>query len=147
MKRIAVMGAGSLGTILGAYLTKAGLKVDLIDANREHVDALNKNGATVVGSVEMNVPVSALTPDRMAGIYDVVFYMAKQTYNEAAFQQLLPHVGKNSIIVACPNGLPEAAVAEVFGEGRTLGAPVCYAATMIGPGVSKLTSVDPEKMF
>ncbi len=29
---IAIMGAGSLGTILGAYITKAGYQVDLIDA-------------------------------------------------------------------------------------------------------------------
>ena len=32
IQRIAVMGAGSLGTILGAYLSKAGRDVVLIDA-------------------------------------------------------------------------------------------------------------------
>lgn len=30
--RIAIMGVGSLGTILGAYLTRAGLDVTMVDA-------------------------------------------------------------------------------------------------------------------
>ena len=47
MQKIAIMGAGSLGTILGAYLNKS-RPVDLIDVNKEHVDAINKNGAKVI---------------------------------------------------------------------------------------------------
>lgn len=47
--RIAIMGAGSLGTILGAYVSKAGYDVVLIDPYQEHVDALNKDGAHVNG--------------------------------------------------------------------------------------------------
>ena len=42
IQRIAVMGAGSLGTILGAYRSKAGRDVVLIDAYQAHVDALIK---------------------------------------------------------------------------------------------------------
>ena len=40
--RIAIVGAGSLGTIVGAYLADGGLDVELIDAYQEHVDALNQ---------------------------------------------------------------------------------------------------------
>ena len=47
--RTAVMGAGSLGTIAGALLSKAGLDVVLVDANEEHVNELNAEGARVVG--------------------------------------------------------------------------------------------------
>ena len=39
--RIAVYGAGSLGTILGAYITRAGVDVELINRNKAHVEALN----------------------------------------------------------------------------------------------------------
>ena len=38
--RIAIMGAGSLGTILGAYVSKAGYDVVLFDPFLEDVDAL-----------------------------------------------------------------------------------------------------------
>lgn len=40
IQRIAVMGAGSLGTTMGAFLTRSGYDVTLVDAYREHVDAL-----------------------------------------------------------------------------------------------------------
>ena len=83
------MGCGSLGTILGAYLNQAGLDVMMVDAWKEHVDVLNREGATVTGGVQMNVPVKACTPDQMDGIYDLIIYMAKQTFNEIAIPQML----------------------------------------------------------
>ena len=49
--RAAIYGAGSLGTILGAYITKKGGKIDLINRNVKHVEALQKNGAKVTGTV------------------------------------------------------------------------------------------------
>ena len=60
--RIAIYGAGSLGTILGAYLTKAGLNCELINRNQAHVEALRTQGARVTGTVELTVPVKALLP-------------------------------------------------------------------------------------
>ncbi|SMC42283.1 ketopantoate reductase family protein [Papillibacter cinnamivorans] len=143
--RVAIMGVGSLGTILGAYISKAGRQIDLIDVNKEHVDALNKRGATVIGKVLFNVPVKALTPDQMTGTYDLVFYMTKQTYNETALAQLKPHLGPNSTVCTLQNGLPEPAVAEIVGKERTIGCTVGWGATWIGAGVSELTS-DPAHM-
>lgn len=143
--RVAIMGVGSLGTILGAYISKAGKEIDLIDVNKEHVDALNKRGATIIGKILFNVPVKALTPDQMDGIYDLVFYMTKQTYNETALKQLLPHLGPDSVVCTLQNGLPEPAVADVIGKERTIGCTVGWGATWIGAGVSELTS-DPGHM-
>lgn len=48
--RSAIYGAGSLGTILGAYITKNGGQIDLINHNKAHVAALRAEGARVVGS-------------------------------------------------------------------------------------------------
>ena len=70
--RSAIYGAGSLGMVLGAYITKNGGEIDLINRNRAHVDAMRENGAKIIGTVEMTVPVSVLTPDEMQGKYDVI---------------------------------------------------------------------------
>lgn len=43
--RSAIYGAGSLGTILGAYITKNGGQIDLINHNKAHVAALRAEGA------------------------------------------------------------------------------------------------------
>jgi 2-dehydropantoate 2-reductase len=143
--RIAVMGAGSLGTILGAYITKAGYQVDLIDANAAHVKALNEKGATVVGTVSFNVPVKALMPEEMTGVYDLVIYMVKQTFNETALKQVLEHIDANSTVLTLQNGVPEQAVADIVGAERTIGGTVGWGATWREPGVSELTS-NPDRM-
>ena len=43
--RVAIYGAGSLGTVLGAYMTKNGADVVLVNRNRAHVEALREKGA------------------------------------------------------------------------------------------------------
>ena len=57
MSKYAIYGAGSLGTVLGAYITKNGGEIDLINRNKAHVAALNEHGARITGTVEMTVPV------------------------------------------------------------------------------------------
>ncbi|MEW5784548.1 MAG: 2-dehydropantoate 2-reductase [Bacillota bacterium] len=143
--RVALMGVGSLGTIIGALIVKNGGEITLIEANREHVDALNRRGATVTGELELKTPVSVITPDRMEGIYDLVFYLVKQTDNNEALQQLLPYLGENSVVCTMQNGVPEDAVSAVVGRERTLGCSVGWGATWLEPGVSMLTS-EPAKM-
>ena len=82
MSRYAIYGAGSLGTVLGAYITKNGGQIDLINRNKAHVDALNEKGAQIKGKVEMTVPVTAYTPDEMSGKYDVILLITKQLQNK-----------------------------------------------------------------
>jgi len=144
MKRLAIMGCGSLGTILGAYIAKGGRQVDLIDANKAHVDELNKNGARiqVLGKEGFTVPVNAITPDQMEGVYDIFIYMAKQTYNDVAIPQMLAHSNEKTVICTCQNGIPELAVCKQFDSDRVMGAPVLWGATWVEPGVSNLTQSD-----
>lgn len=140
IERIALMGTGSLGTILGAYITKKGYNIELIDANKAHVDALNANGAKVVGFEEFTVPVKALTPDQMEGTYDLFIYMAKQTYNDVAIPQMLAHCHDKTIICTCQNGVPEPEVVKYYPVEKVMGSPIGWGATWLEPGVSRLTS-------
>ena len=83
MDRVAIIGAGSLGTIMAAVVSTNGGECVLIDTNKEHVDALNKNGATITGYLDLkNIPVKAITPDQMEGIYDIVIILTKQLVNK-----------------------------------------------------------------
>ena len=34
--RYAIYGAGALGTVLGAYIAKAGVEIDLVNRNEKH---------------------------------------------------------------------------------------------------------------
>lgn len=143
--RIAIYGAGSLGTIMGAYLTKAGIPVEMINRNKKHVEALKKNGAAVTGTVSMQVPVTAYLPEEMNGTYDIIFLMTKQLDNAATVTRLKEYLGRDGIICTLQNGLPEPEIAKIVGESRVMGCTVAWGATLKEPGVSELTS-EPDSL-
>ncbi len=142
--KIAIYGAGAMGTVLGALLTKGGLKnVHLITRNQAHVDGLNKKGAViecVADGETMLVSVKALTPAQMQEKYDVIFLMTKQRHNAETLQFLLPYLAENGVICTTQNGLPEESVLSVFGKEKTYGCVASYGAELIGEGKVKLTS-------
>ncbi len=138
--RTAVVGAGSLGTIIGALITKNGGQADLVDSYKPNVDTLNRRGATVTGFLNFSVPVRAYTPEEMTGIYDLVLLTTKQTATPIVMPQLLPHLGDGSLVLTLQNGIPEDLVAQYAGKNRTAGGAVGWGATWLEPGVSRLTS-------
>lgn len=105
--KTAIYGAGSLGTVLGAYLAKAGVDVDLITRNREHVEALNRDGAKIIGTVNMTVPVHALTPDEMTEKYELIILLTKQLDNVNVLKKLQKNMTDDCIVCTLQNGLPE----------------------------------------
>lgn len=133
------MGAGSLGIVLGAYIAEQ-RQVDLIVSSKVTADALNTNGARVVGKINKTVPVNALRSEDLEGTYDLFFYMVKQTANNTAIPLMLDHSHDDTVVCTFQNGLPELAVSEVFSPDRTVGAPVAWGATSIEPGVSILNT-------
>lgn len=145
MKRYAIYGAGSLGTVLGAYITENGGQIDLINRNKAHVAALNEKGARIIGTVDMTVPVKAITPDQMDGTYDVILLMTKQLQNATVVAQLKDHLAEEGVIVTLQNGLPEPGIAEIVGANRTMGCVVEWGATLSEPGVCILTS-EPDSL-
>ena len=138
--RVAIYGAGSLGTILGAFISKAGVPVELINRNKAHIEALKANGAQVVGTMQFCQPVTAYTPDEMSGQYDILFLMTKQQHNAEVVQMLKNYLVPDGVLVTFQNGLPEMQIAEVLGEERVLGSTVAWGATLQSPGVCELTS-------
>jgi 2-dehydropantoate 2-reductase len=143
--KYAIYGAGSLGTVLGAYLTKSGIDIELVNRNIAHTEALKKNGATIKGTVEMNVPVKAITPDEMEGKYDVIFLLTKQLFNKDVVNFLKPFLSEIGVIVTLQNGIPEPGIAEIVGNNHTMGCTVEWGATLAEPGVSILTS-EPDSL-
>lgn len=145
--RAAIYGAGSLGTILGAYITKNGGEIELINRNKVHVEALRSNGATVTGTVNFTQKVTAYTPDEMSGRYDIIFLMTKQQHNGEVVAFLKDYLAEDGVIVTLQNGIPELLIGEIVGEERVLGCTVAWGATMKEPGVCELTSAPDSLTF
>ena len=143
--RSAIYGAGSLGTILGAFITKNGGQIDLINHNKAHVAALKKDGAKVVGTMNFTQKVTALTDEEMSGKYDIIFLLTKQQKNREVVTFLKDYLAEDGVIVTLQNGIPELLISEIVGEDRVLGCTVAWGATMQGPGVCELTS-EPDSL-
>lgn len=145
--RVAIYGAGSLGTILGAFISKAGVNIELINRNKAHVKALQEKGACIVGTLEFKQPVVAYTPEEIQGIYDIIFLMTKQQHNAEVVETLRPFLAEDGALVTFQNGLPEVLLAEILGEERVLGCTVAWGATLQSPGVCELTSAPDALSF
>ena len=143
--RYAIYGAGSLGTVLGAYITQNGVDIDLINRNKAHVEALNRSGARITGTVNMTVPVKAITPDEMSGKYDVILLLTKQLHNAEVVTMLKDYLAAEGVLVTLQNGLPEPEIADIVGSDRTMGCVVEWGATLAAPGECILTS-DPDSL-
>jgi len=143
--KIAIYGAGSVGTIMGAYFAKAGKEVDLISRNEDHIAALKSNGAHITGTVDFTIKVKAMLPKEMKDKYDLIFLGTKQLDNVNVVKGLVPFLKDEGVICTVQNGLPELSVAEVIGEERTFGCAVAWGATLLSPGVCELTS-DPASI-
>ena len=145
--RYAIYGAGSLGTVLGVYLTEAGVPVQLVNRNRAHVEALREHGAHITGTVEKQARVEAITPDEMRGPYDVILLMTKQLQNREVAAFLKPMLAEDGVVVTLQNGIPEPLLEEVLGQGHVIGCVVEWGATMSAPGECVLTSAPDSLSF
>lgn len=143
--RVAVYGAGAMGTVLGAYIARSGLPIDLISRNKEHVAALKNDGAQIVGSAPFTQTVNAQTDGEMTGKYDLIFLMTKQRENAKIVEFLSRFLSLDGVICTLQNGLPEPSIAKIIGADRTYGCAVAWGATREEAGVVHLTS-DPSAL-
>lgn len=143
-QKIAVYGAGAMGTVLGALLTKGGLKnVHLITRNEAHTSVMRSQGAKIVclaENKELTVKVEARTPSQLTDKYDVVFLMTKQRANTEILEFLKDYIADDGIVCTTQNGLPEESVASVVGKEKTYGGVASYGANFIESGSVALTS-------
>lgn len=138
--RIAIYGAGAMGTVLGAYISRAGYDIDLINRNKEHVAALKERGATITGTTHFTQKVNAILPEKMTGKYDVILLMTKQKNNREIVKYLKDYLHSNSLVCTMQNGIPEPLIASIIGGQRVAGATMSWGATMHGNGIAELTS-------
>ncbi len=142
-KKIAIYGAGAMGTVLGALLTIGGLPVHLISRNVPHIRALQREGARVECVADgkiLHTPVAALTPEQMTEKYDVIFLMTKQRDNEKTATYLKEFLTEEGIVCTTQNGLPEVSLSAVLGKERTYGGVASWGANFLGEGKVQLTS-------
>ncbi|PTI79305.1 2-dehydropantoate 2-reductase [Staphylococcus succinus] len=137
---IAVYGSGSLGTIIGAYLSATEHSVDLVDTYDAHIDTLNRVGATVEGTTDFHINVHALKPEAITKTYDLILLLTKQTYNATVLPMIKNILKTDGVLLSLQNGVPEELIQQYIPKKNIIAGSVEFGATFKSPGVSALTT-------
>ncbi|HET9243482.1 MAG TPA: 2-dehydropantoate 2-reductase [Gaiella sp.] len=124
--KIAVVGAGAMGSIFGARFAQAGHETVLVDVAEPLVEAINAGGITIVrGEEETTTHVPATTDPDSVGPVDVVVFFVKCYHTQSAAELARPLVGADTVVASLQNG---------WGNGDVLAG--VYPAEQITVGVT-----------
>jgi 2-dehydropantoate 2-reductase len=134
--RVAVMGAGAVGSYLGSRLAAAQSEVHLV-ARGPHLAALREKGLTLITPDGVSTTSVWATDDPASiGPVDIVLFCVKSYDTEAAIEQLPPLVGPETAVISIQNGIEnEAKIAAGIGAEHVLGAATYILAAIESPGV------------
>jgi 2-dehydropantoate 2-reductase len=132
--KIAVMGAGGIGSYLGAMLARSGADVTLVCRGR-HLEALRSRGLAVSTPSE-SFTVRIAATDRPEGHKDLVIQAVKLYDLAASTQQMLPMVGPRTTVLPIQNGVTAAEeVGAMIGQDKVIGGTLFINAHVVSPGV------------
>ncbi len=140
--KIAVVGAGAIGGVTAALMTKAGWDPILVCKHADTLAQVTSPGLVVTRLGETHtVPVrGVLTIAELPRDLDIVFHATKANDCVAVARELLPYLHEASIVVSMQNGISEDALAGVLGRERVAGCVENLAVTLKGPGEIDVTS-------
>jgi len=121
-KRIAILGAGAIGGATGAYLTRDGHDVTLIDQWAAHIEKIRSDGLKMTDLSGVKEP------------FDIVFLSVKSYDTRWSAYLIKPYLKPTGFILPTQNALNDEMVASVVGFNRTVGCVTTISAGVYEPG-------------
>jgi 2-dehydropantoate 2-reductase len=136
--KIAILGAGALGSLFGAHLARAGEDVTLI-AREARAKAIQEHGVSVTGLTDFTVPVPVTARPQELQQADALLVTVK-TYDMETALDSIAHLKIGSAL-SVQNGLVKnEQLARRFGWEKTLGAAAHISAELLPTGVVRFTA-------
>ena len=136
--KIAVLGAGAMGSLYGAKLSANGKnEVHLIDVWKEHIDAVNSNGLQMEegDDVLLYENLKGHTSSEETGVCDLVLVFVKSTVTKTAVESNAAVFGPDTVALTLQNGLGNIEqISSVIGAERVIAGTTAHGATMLSPG-------------
>ncbi|MFJ3383170.1 MULTISPECIES: ketopantoate reductase family protein [unclassified Curtobacterium] len=133
-----IVGAGAIGGTLAVHLDAAGVPVQLVDADPEHVSAIRADGLrlrTADGERVARLPIWHLDDPEAPATLGPVLLAVKALATDAASAWIAPRLAPDGWVASLQNGLNEATIARHVGADRTVIAFVDLFADVVAPGV------------
>ena len=149
--KFAIIGAGVMGSLIGAMLIKAGAEVWLVDRNEEITNAIHQNGLKITTKErEELIKINAVqSPNQIAQKMDVVIFLVKGYHTEKAAQSALCLIDDHTYIMTLQNGIGNVEIlTEYYNTGKILYGILEFAGKMPAPGhVQGLFSMNSKICF
>jgi 2-dehydropantoate 2-reductase len=143
--KIAIVGAGAMGSLFGALLAEGGHAVRLYDVWQEHIDAVNQNGVTIeLDGKTRRVGLKAAADPLQIGESELVLIFVKATQTEAAAPTAARLAGAKGLVMTLQNGMGNAeTIAKVVPPDRILVGTTSHGSTMLKAGSIRHAGVGP----
>ena len=134
--KISIVGAGAMGSRYGYMLHEAGNEVFLIDAWKEHVDIINKEGLTIEENGQFKkVKIPAMLPEDAHEVPDLVILFTKSMGLEPMLKAVKSILGKDTKVLCLLNGLGHNETLEKYIDTKNIFMGVTlWTANLKGPG-------------
>ncbi|MHC6179319.1 ketopantoate reductase family protein [Clostridium sp. JNZ X4-2] len=134
--KIAVIGAGAMGSLYGGYISKAFENVYLVDVWKEHIEAINKKGLNI-DEEDKSIVIypKAATNGEDIGYVDLIIVFVKSTSTEEALNKNSVLLGPDTIVLSLQNGYGNIAQIEKYVDAdNIIAGTTSHGSTMLGPG-------------
>ena len=134
--RFCVIGAGSMGSLYGGLLARAGFDVTLLDVWEEHIEAIRRHGLHLDGITgDLRIPIRATSQTNDVASVDCAIVLTDANSTRDAAVSARRVLGPAGFALTLQNGIGNVeALGEVLGEARVLGGTSNHSAAMLGPG-------------
>ena len=132
--RIAVMGAGAVGSYFGGMFARGGARVTLI-GRPAHVEAI-RTGKLFLDTVTFQERIALHASSEASAVHDAQFvlFCVKTLDTEIAARAIAPHLAPDAIVISMQNGVDNVARIRAAAGIDALPAVVYIAAAMPEPG-------------
>lgn len=138
MKKIAVIGVGAIGGLLGAYLTKGGQDVTILSCfRRENAAYMAEHGIDVDGAKgAFHVAVKSVFLDDLKENeqFDIFMIALKGNDTERVLNRLKDHLDPDGYCLSLQNGMNEDLIAAILGKERVVYAISRAGGALTAPG-------------
>lgn len=135
-KRIAIIGAGAIGTYYGVRLARGGADVRFL--LRSDLSAVRERGALQIhegGETAELRPAQVFGTTEEIGPVDLAIVTLKTTANAHLARWLPPLIGPDTVVLTLQNGLgSDELIAGIVGAERVIGGLAFIASTRTAPG-------------
>ena len=138
--KIAILGAGAMGSLVGAFLIRGGADVILVDPYEAHMDTIRTTGLTMhINEETICQQIPTCYHADQAGPVDVVICLVKSFFTEKALLEAKALFKPSTLILTLQNGLGNAdTISHLFSPDRILQGVMKITSQLNAPG--ELTS-------